>query len=246
MARKPSNRDIAPEVEEEDGQIAEELKISAKEVCDRLGIKLRVLQTDAMESIVREGKSWGTEPYYLETYGGDLDQERFQSLCNKTLEPGDLQYLLRLYRAGKLPFRKRPRSFEVPAAFEAYAMTPRAALVEKSKELATANAAEAAAAAEARRQKLKNLEALQEVEFTYPLLNDVFWHHQVKEGTLVLGGIAVSKSLQLYRSNTGKSKDWQVTFEWLGKDGQRHVLQKDSRFADNRRNDAERNWGLPE
>jgi hypothetical protein len=245
MARKPANRSVVPQAVEE-APISEELKISTKEVCDKLGIKLRILREDATEVIGRQYGPKAVGPYRPEIYGANLDHDRFGVLCNKTLEPDDLQYLLELYRAGKLPFRKRPKTFEVPAEIQAYADTPRTTLVEKSRALEAEKATASAAAADARRQKLENLGAVREEEFTYPFLNELFFHHKVKEGSLTVSGIAVSKSLQPYRSNSGKNKDWQVTFTWIGSDGKPRVVEKSSLYAGNRRNDAERNWGLPE
>ncbi len=78
-------------------------------------------------------------------------------------------------------------------------------------------------------------------------LDDLFWkHHGKGPGSLTVGGIKVTKSIDRYSSNSGKSKDWRVTFTWTNSDGMAVSRVKESRYEDNRRNDAERNWGLPE
>lgn len=63
---------------------------------------------------------------------------------------------------------------------------------------------------------------------------------------LTVGGVDVRKEVQRYASNSGKSGDFSVTFTWKGADGESHRLEKPSHYEGNRRNDADRNWGLPE
>ena len=63
---------------------------------------------------------------------------------------------------------------------------------------------------------------------------------------MMIGGIKVNKFLLRHESNSGRSHDWEVIFTWESKDGPPKSLKKESRFGNNRRNDAERNWGLPE
>lgn len=83
--------------------------------------------------------------------------------------------------------------------------------------------------------------------FNYRLLDEVFVRHLgLGRGTLTLAGVQVTKSLLEYRSNSGKSVDWKVSFSWRDKNNQRHTVGKESRYAENRRNDAERDWGLPD
>ena len=85
-------------------------------------------------------------------------------------------------------------------------------------------------------------------EFTAFLLDRIFWK---KCGpckgtqTLEIGGVQVTKLLGAHqKSNSGKSGSWSVSFKWMDADGKEHCIDKDSRFAANRRNDADRNWGL--
>jgi len=63
---------------------------------------------------------------------------------------------------------------------------------------------------------------------------------------MLIGGIEVEKLVSVYKSNSGKSSDSNVTFTWRSFDGQYHCIEKESIYSNNRRNDAERNWGLPE
>jgi hypothetical protein len=94
---------------------------------------------------------------------------------------------------------------------------------------------------------VKDPASVPESEFSYSLLNAVFFEHcGAGSAKLEIGGITVSKMVARYVSNSGKSQDSTVVFRWTDKDGKPHELSKESRFVGNRRNDAERNWGLPE
>ena len=92
---------------------------------------------------------------------------------------------------------------------------------------------------------------LPEGEFTYSILDEIFW---AKIGpfrgtrNLVIGNIDVTKCVSgPYTSNSGKSQDSAVEISWTGSDGEkRTVTNGGSRYKKNRRNDSERNWGLPE
>ena len=64
--------------------------------------------------------------------------------------------------------------------------------------------------------------------------------------TMILDGIEVEKSVFVYQSNSGKTHDSEVTFSWTDSKGEPHRLCKPSLYSENRRNDANRNWGLPE
>jgi hypothetical protein len=56
----------------------------------------------------------------------------------------------------------------------------------------------------------------------------------------------VQKTVVGYKTNSGKNTGWLVRFDWVGSDGQRRFSQSVPPEAENRRNDAERNWGLYE
>lgn len=92
---------------------------------------------------------------------------------------------------------------------------------------------------------IEHPETLKESDFTYALLNDIFFHHLGKgSGAMTIGGVDVSKSLDRYTSNSRKSSDCEVTFSWIGKDGERHTITKESKYKGNRISDESRNWGL--
>lgn len=112
-----------------------------------------------------------------------------------------------------------------------------------------------AAASLARRQEVERYRAqiadptlVREDEFSIGLLNDIFFrHHGPGGGTLTIGGLKVTKSHPVrYASNSGKSSFWSYTYSWTSPDGTPRQLDQRSAFEDNRRNDPNRNWGLPE
>lgn len=101
-----------------------------------------------------------------------------------------------------------------------------------------------------RRQKraLKDVSIVVESDLgDHSFMDQVFLAHLGPgNGQLTLGGIKVTKILTSYSSNSGKTKGWAAQFEWTGSDGKRHRSEKLPPQASNRRNDAERDWGLPE
>ena len=101
---------------------------------------------------------------------------------------------------------------------------------------------------ERERHMIRNPSQVSEEEFTFSLLNRIFFEHLGPgEGELEVGGISVRKELSRYSSNSGKSTDHSVAYSWKSPEvGEVLRLEKDSRFATNRRNDPERNHGLPE
>ncbi len=102
---------------------------------------------------------------------------------------------------------------------------------------------------EKRKFLLSNPDKVKEGDFSYELLNELFFRHlgPARDAqTMVIDGITVTKNITLYRSNSGKSHDFAVTISWTGSDGKYQQLKKGSIYEGNRRNDAERNWGLPE
>jgi hypothetical protein retlG_30324 len=84
-------------------------------------------------------------------------------------------------------------------------------------------------------------------DFSYNLLNDVFIDqcgYFVGTQSLVLDGIEVFKNICRYKSNSGKSNDYDVRFYWIDKEGHQQQISKESRYSRNRRNDEKRNWGF--
>lgn len=81
---------------------------------------------------------------------------------------------------------------------------------------------------------------------TWRRLNHLFHEAGIKNGSLNVDGFTVTKHLRRYTSNSGKSWDWEVTFTWINERDETEVVTKPSQYKGNRRNDADRNWGLPE
>lgn len=153
------------------------------------------------------------------------------------ISPDGAALLARLHVAGVLLY-KTTRPGPVAPAAQAYI---------ESKPALLAKVLQARAEREAYARKVAEPSAINEDEFTYRLLDDVFWKHQGKGGgTLEIGGVLVRKSVTTLSSNSGKTQDSSVRFTWRSVDGTEKVLLKPSVYVGNRRNDAERNWGLPE
>lgn len=95
----------------------------------------------------------------------------------------------------------------------------------------------------------EHTDKVKESDFSYEFFSRLFWYRFGGfRGTnsLILDGIKVTKDVTVYKSNSGKSSDARVVYSWVGSDGERHSFVKDSLYDENRRNDAGRNWGLPE
>lgn len=155
--------------------------------------------------------------------------------------PEGAQTLIRLYEAGFFEMQSG-RSIDEPSALKEYSQS-RTVLEEEAARLA----AERRSKREDREAALANPAQLNEDDFTWSLLNAVFYEHLGSgPGAMDIGGIRVRKDVIRYSSNSGKSRDYEVTFTWHGKEGNIRELKKPSRYRNNRRNDPERNWGLPE
>ncbi len=162
----------------------------------------------------------------------------------EVVSPAGARLLARLYRAGVLDTgKKKPE--EPSAEFLAYcASEPQ--LLGKARMRALEKAGKQQAE-RVYRERLTKPDCFTEDEFTYRLLDDLFWHHKgAGGGELVIGGVCVSKEVAAYCSNSGKSRDYRVRFVWRSSDGKHRELTKHSAFESNRRNDEKRNWGLPE
>lgn len=143
--------------------------------------------------------------------------------------------ILAAYQAGSLPMKKSSLQPALAPAAEAY--------LARDAELR-------AEIAERQRRDLaaKDPSLVLERDFwDHSLMNEVFFKGLGKGGgSMTLAGIAVTKSLLSYQSNSGKSTSWKVSFSWVGSDGKHHVNDNNPAFAANRRNDPDRNWGLHE
>lgn len=159
--------------------------------------------------------------------------------------PVGAKTLVRLYQAGGL-FSGSDKNAKVEAVDDeliAYAESE-AALINKTlaKEEAERKAKQDWA------ERINSPENVSIKDFTYSLLNDIFFAHlgkcdEVQEMTI--GGISVTKTVLGHRSNSGKSYDFEVTFEFTDEGGTRQTISKSSQYAENRRNDERRNYGLP-
>lgn len=149
------------------------------------------------------------------------------------VSPAGARLLVKLYEAGALEVTPSTVSDEVRAYCES-----EVELREKVK-------ARERAAAELKERR-EHPERIKEEDFSYSLLNQLFWHHgQQGNSSMVVGGITVHKTVLPRRSNSGKSTDFAVTFSWTGADGKQHQVEKANVYDNNRRNDPDRNWGLP-
>jgi hypothetical protein len=154
--------------------------------------------------------------------------------------PAGARYLIDLYERDLLPRKVGAGEKNVDPAIQAYADSE-AVLIAKTKELE----AKERMRDEKHKGFVENPANIPESEFEYPLLNDVFFKHMGPgSGTMLIGGIEVTKSLASFSSNSGKTSEWSVRFTWRSADGEPKLINESSRYAGNRRNDAERNWGL--
>lgn len=94
---------------------------------------------------------------------------------------------------------------------------------------------------------INHIDEIKVDDFSYELLNGVFnkqCGYFVGTKKLILDSLEVFKNICPYKSNSGKSIDFEVKFYWIDKEGNQQVITKKSRYSNNRRNDELRNWGL--
>jgi hypothetical protein len=156
--------------------------------------------------------------------------------------PEGAAFLIRLYETGVFELKPKRERLADPTELRAYAAS-RPALEALA---AVRRDAEAVAAAE-RQAWIANPAQIPVAAFTYRLLSDVFFHHGVATlgvTQMEVGGITVTREATPHASNSGRSRDWHVSFTYRDTDDVDIVLEKESRYASNRRNDPGRNWGL--
>jgi hypothetical protein len=160
----------------------------------------------------------------------------------KRLSPKGAALMIRLYEAGLFDLQRKRDGLADPTALRAYAAS--------EPELRARTLQMRAATERERAQRdhlIEHPHHVREEQFDYRLLDQIFWKHcGPGSHTLWIGGLSVQKSVVSYTSNSGKSRDSEVVFSWVGSDGQAKEIRKPSAFAGNRRNDPDRNWGLPE
>lgn len=154
--------------------------------------------------------------------------------------PAGAAWVLQLYAKGLIPMRRTTPATPPDEAI-AYSRS-HDDLVRQTEQ----TRAEARAAAEAYAAKLANPGAIIESEFTYALLNDLSFRVRPEGGPCEFdaGGLRITKHVTTLRSNSGNTHDSRVSFQWRS-GGELHTFDKESSFAGNRHNDADRNWGLP-
>lgn len=182
---------------------------------------ITITEHDYKSMLISDDNEWGEEVDYITPEGAAL--------------------IVKLYRAGCIELKGKPGSTE---ELEKYAAS--------GEELLAQHAANIELAARERAQEehwKEHPEELPEELFTASRLNDIMWHHGVKgmHVSMEIGGIAVTKRVSRHKSNSGKSSDNTVILSWTGSDGTpREEFLTRSAYENNRRNDAGRNWGLPE
>lgn len=183
---------------------------------------------------------------HLDLSGSSVTQDELNELFHETartgyvtevVSPAGARLLIRLYLAGALPMKAKQAPTAPTSELQAYC----------DSEL------ELEAKQEARRarhlayeEKLSNPQCISEAEFTWPLLNAVFWRHGKELREMVIGGITVHKLVQRFASNSRKDHDFKISFSWNSANGRPHEIKGFSKYEGNRANDEKRNWGLYE
>ena len=164
------------------------------------------------------------------------------SFDRKRLSPKGAALMIRLYEAGLFDLQRKRDALAEPTALRAYAASE-PELRARTLEMRATTERERAQ----RDYRIEHPHHIREDQFDYRLLDQIFWRHcGPGSHTLWIGGLSVQKSVVSYTSNSGKSRDSEVVFSWVGSDGQTKEFRKPSACAGNRRNDSDRNWGLPE
>lgn len=173
----------------------------------------------------------------------DLDEVMGGSDGPLKVSPRGVKFLVSLYEAKILPMSVKKTKPVDPKLLE-YAESEEELKSRFEKMVELSNTKESK-----RRHLIKNLGLIKEEDYTYDLLNDVFLHYiglTAQPHTLRIGPYDVTKSLTKYKSNSGKSHDWEVCFSYENENREEKTITKNSAYAGNRRNDADRNWGLHE
>jgi hypothetical protein len=170
----------------------------------------------------------------------EFSNEDYDLWGKKTVSPVGAQHLIKLYEAGLLPMDGPIEPVSI--ALVSYAQRNEYFSDLKAKRQAFAEEQRNAQSA----LMTKPLDSFKEEDFSFSLLNALFWKHDLKgDAQLMVGGLLIQKSVIRHKSNSGKSQDYEVTFSWKSSQGETVQLRRESQYANNRRNDEERNWGLP-
>lgn len=171
----------------------------------------------------------------------EIYDDTFDDWGKVMCSPAGVQTLIRLYERGHLPCKEGQNPSVDERLIQAAASGKRFSDLKVERDERRRNEIE-----QARKKLERPLHEIAEEEFTYSYLNSIFWHHGLKgDASLNIGNITVTKSCSRFKSNSGKSHDYQVTFSWISPNGGPRSVSSDSAFKGNRRNDAGRDWGLP-
>lgn len=158
-----------------------------------------------------------------------------------TVSPRAARILIELYLAGRLETKTKP----VPREAIGQVLIDYAQSELSLKDILNAGKEDEARKKAERLVRLNRpLDEIPESELTQAFLHDLFMYRKITNGSLIIAGVKVSKMLTRSSSNSGKSHDWNESFTWVGTDGEHRQVGIDGAFSTNRRNDADRNWGL--
>lgn len=217
--------------------ISPHLLLSLEKALQRLpGVMPRKARAMVMEAHDRlETINVGCDLATVELGGHEIAREQLQGVIltddwgTPKVTPEGAAFLIELYHRGAFPMKRKTQPPAEETGLDAYAAS-RADLEQKQ---ASKHAEE-----ERRRHLIENPDDAEEADLSYYLLNDIFFRHRGPGShEMTIGGIRVTKQVRGYRSNSGKSSDASVTFEWSDARGNRHRLEKTSFHEGNRRND---------
>lgn len=159
------------------------------------------------------------------------------------ISPLGADILVKMYLSNELPILKGKKVGLVGDVLSKYIHALPALLEEQSANETLANEAR-----EKRNNIVSNPSLLLQDDFSFSILNEIFWRHcnpndKSPQPNMLIGGVNVHRTIARYQSNSGKTADYDVTFNWIDA-GQQKALSKSSKFTTNRRNDPDRNWGL--
>lgn len=177
---------------------------------------------------------------------GDFDELRIsgEDGGSKRISPRGASLLLKLYGADIFELKGGKGSVKDTGELRQYSESEKqlVAKVEKLK-------AHEKQKKERERYLVANPDQVLKQEFTPSLLNKIMFENGAVGGhaEMLIGGVLVTKIVQTFVSNSGNSRSNTVTLVWTDSSGTQHKeILTQSSYADNRRNDAERNYGLPE